>query len=180
MFGFGKKKASEETHTLKAAISGRLVPLADVPDEAFAEKMLGDGYAILPEHTLTADGTTQAELKIVAPCTGTIINVQDTRHAYGIETTDGIQILIHAGVNTVALRGEGFTAAVKTGDSVRAGDTLGTIDLAVIAEKGYAAHTVVLLTEMEKIGTINLLINDALVTAGETDILTYTKKGKTK
>ena len=103
MFGFSKKKVNE----LKATQTGELVDIATLPDPVFAEKMLGDGFAIKP-----------SDDKIYSPASGTVIEVQDSLHAYGIETPDGLQLLIHIGINTVELNGEGFTTSIKKGDKI--------------------------------------------------------------
>ncbi|MGN0650541.1 MAG: PTS glucose transporter subunit IIA, partial [Oscillospiraceae bacterium] len=95
MFGFGKKKNSS---VLVAAASGTVVNVETLPDEVFSKKILGDGYAVKP-----MNGT------IVSPADGKIIDVQDSHHAYGILTNDGLELLVHIGIDTVSLNGEGFT-----------------------------------------------------------------------
>ena len=101
-----KKKTKNE---LLATQNGTIVDLKDVPDEAFAQKLLGDGVAILP-----------TDNEVYSPVDGTIIQVSDTLHAYGISTKDGLDILIHIGIDTVELQGEGFEPLVKEGDQVKA------------------------------------------------------------
>ena len=95
MFDFLKKNKKLE---LLAPMTGELVKLEDVPDEAFSKKLMGDGIAINPTNDL-----------VVAPCEGQIIQIFDTNHAVGIETKEGVEILIHIGIDTVNLKGEGFT-----------------------------------------------------------------------
>ena len=90
-----------------APVKGKVIPLEQVPDEVFAEKVLGDGVAIIPE-----DG------KIYSPVDGTITTITDSLHAYGFETEDGIQMIVHFGLETVNLKGKGFTSRVKVGDKV--------------------------------------------------------------
>ena len=94
-----------------APVKGKVIPLEQVPDEVFAEKVLGDGVAIIPE-----DG------KIYSPVDGTITTITDSLHAYGFETEDGIQMIVHFGLETVNLKGKGFISRVKVGDKVKAGD----------------------------------------------------------
>ena len=89
-------------------ISGKTVSLDDVPDKVFSERLLGDGVAILPE-----DG------RIFSPTDGVISSVAETKHAYGISSDDGTEILIHFGLETVELKGEGFEPLVKSGDRVK-------------------------------------------------------------
>ena len=90
-----------------APLSGQSVPLEQVPDDVFSQKILGDGIAILP-----TDG------KLYAPVNGEIASVAETRHAYGFTSEDGLEILVHVGLESVALKGEGFTSHVKVGDKV--------------------------------------------------------------
>ena len=107
-----------------APVKGKVIPLEQVPDEVFAEKVLGDGVAIIPE-----DG------KIYSPVDGTITTITDSLHAYGFETEDGIQMIVHFGLETVNLKGKGFTSNVKVGDKVKAGDLVAEVDLAYLREQ---------------------------------------------
>ena len=106
-----------------APVKGKVIPLEQVPDEVFAEKVLGDGVAIIPE-----DG------KIYSPVDGTITTITDSLHAYGFETEDGIQMIVHFGLETVNLKGKGFTSRVKVGDKVKAGDLVAEVDLDYLKE----------------------------------------------
>ena len=159
MFGFKKKK---EEKGLVATQDGTVIALSEVPDEAFSEKMLGDGAAIIP----TSD-------EICSPVDGTIIQVTDTLHAYGIQSDDGLDILVHVGINTVELKGEGFTALVKEGDKVKAGDVIAKADLSLIKSKGYETHTPILITNMDDIKEISFIEGSAQ--AGKTVMVTYSK-----
>ena len=96
--------------SILAPLTGRAVPLEQVPDPVFSQKIIGDGIAVIP-----------TEGKIVSPVSGEVVSVADTLHAYGFRTEDGLELLIHVGLETVALKGECFTAHVKTGDHVKAG-----------------------------------------------------------
>lgn len=108
--GFFKKK----TKAFYAMANGKSVAMEDVPDEVFATKMMGEGIAIQPN-----------EGKIYAPCCGKVTMVMDnTKHAVGIENEDGMEILIHVGLDTVNLGGEGFETFVQVGDAVKPGDLL--------------------------------------------------------
>ena len=104
-----------------APFDGRVVPLEQVPDPVFSEKVLGDGCAIIP------DGG-----KIYSPVNGEISSVADTKHAYGFTSEDGLEILVHFGLETVALKGEGFTSYVKEGDKVKIGDLIAEVDLELL------------------------------------------------
>ncbi len=159
MFGFGKKSKQSK---ILATQTGKIIPLNEVPDEAFAEKMLGDGIAILPE-----DG------KIYSPISGEIADITDTLHAFCIASDDGLDVLVHVGINTVELKGEGFKVFVKTGDKVKAGDLIAEADLDFIKSKGYPLYTPTLITNMDAIKEIEPQSGDAK--AGETVVLKYTK-----
>lgn len=124
MFSFFKKK--EEGLMVASPIKGKTVELSQVSDPTFGECMLGKGVAILP-----------AEGKVYAPADGEISMMFDTHHAVSMVTTDGIELLIHIGLETVALKGEGFEPHVQSGDQVKKGDLLLSVDLEKIKSKGY-------------------------------------------
>lgn len=115
-------------------LSGKVVALKDVPDPTFAEGILGLGAAVEP--TIG---------KVVAPDDGEISMIFDTKHAIGITLKNGVELLIHVGINTVKLNGEGFTVHVKNGDAIKRGDTLITFDKNFIEEKGYKTITPVII-----------------------------------
>lgn len=102
---------------LVAVADGKVLPISEVPDPVFAEKMMGEGFAIDP----TSD-------VIVSPISGTLVQVADTLHAYGIQSDLGVEVLVHVGLDTVNLQGKGFEAKVKIGDAVKKGDPLVKID----------------------------------------------------
>lgn len=106
-----------------APVKGKVIPLEQVPDEVFAQKVLGDGVAIIPE-----------EGKIYSPVDGTITTITDSLHAYGFETEDGIQMIVHFGLETVHLEGKGFVSKVKVGDRVKAGDLVAEVNLDYLKE----------------------------------------------
>ena len=122
--------------SILAPLSGQAVPLEQVPDDVFSQKILGDGIAIIP-----SDG------KIYAPVTGEISNVMDTLHAYGFTSEDGLELLVHVGLDSVALKGEGFVSHVKTGDKVKAGQLVAEVDLKLLESKGVPTITPVLICE---------------------------------
>lgn len=121
---------------LKLALpaQGQLLELKDVPDEAFAQKMLGDGYAVDP-----TDG------QIASPIDGTISYIFPTGHAFGVENDD-FEILVHIGIDTVELEGKGFSAKKAAGDSVKAGEVVIVADLDVIKQGGKPIITPVIVT----------------------------------
>lgn len=116
-------------------LSGKTVRLEDVQDAVFAEKMMGDGLAILP-----------VEGKVVAPFDGVVEVAFETKHAIGLKSYDGCELLIHVGLDTVELNGKGFTSHVKKGDSVSAGDLLLEFDLESIQKAGYDTTTPIVVT----------------------------------
>ncbi len=120
---------------LIAPVDGKVIALCDVQDDAFASEILGKGCAILP-----TDGCFHA------PISGTISTLFPSRHAIGITSDDGIEVLIHIGLDTVQLNGEGFTALVKQGDHVEQGQPLVNVDLAFVKEKGFCLETPVVIT----------------------------------
>lgn len=125
---------------LKAVVDGTYVPLEDVSDPIVAEGHLGKGFAIEP-----------AGSKVVAPVAGMLTAVFPTGHAYGITTSQGIEVLVHLGVDTVDLEGKGFTPAVKTGQKVKAGDLLCTIDADAIRAAGKNPIAIVVVTNGEHV-----------------------------
>lgn len=119
-----------------APLSGKIVALEEVPDPVFSEKALGDGIAILPE-----DG------KIYSPVNGVVASIAATNHAYGFQSEEGVEILVHVGLETVGLNGEGFTLYKKEGESVKIGDLVAEADLALIKGKNLNLITPVLLCD---------------------------------
>lgn len=146
---------------LIAPLSGQVVPLDQVPDPTFAEKIMGDGVAIIPE-----DG------KIYSPVTGKVAAVATTRHAFGLCSTDGIEVLIHVGLETVSLNGEPFTVHVETGDEVKAGDLIAEVDLELLHSKDMNTITPVLVCG----GADGLTLHpsEGKVEAGKDSVLTLT------
>lgn len=118
------KKKPDSGIQILAPINGKVIPLEQVPDPVFAEKIIGDGVAVQP-----SDG------KIYSPVDGEITTVADTLHAYGFRTEDGIELLIHFGLETVALKGECFKAHVKAGDKVKAGQLIAEADMAYLKKR---------------------------------------------
>ena len=151
-----------------APLSGKVIALSEVPDEVFSQKVLGDGAAIIPE-----DG------KIVSPVNGEVSTVSETLHAYGFTSDDGLEILVHVGIDSVALKGAGFTAHVKEGDKVKAGDLVAEVDLDVLKKNNIPTITPVLVCD----GADELVMTAATgsVAAGKSVVLTLgeAKQGET-
>ncbi len=134
-----KKKLKPSSLNKKAEIyaplKGAVLPLSEVKDDAFSSEALGKGCAIVP-----VDG------EIVSPFDGKVVMLFETKHAIGLASEDGTEVLIHFGLDTVKLNGEYFTAHVKTGDKVKRGDKLISADLNAIQDKGYDVITPVIIT----------------------------------
>ena len=137
-------------------LNGKVVPLEEVPNPVFSDKILGDGIAV------------------VSPVDGEVVSVADPRHAYGFATEDGMEILVHFGLETVSLNGDVFKAHVKVGDKVKKGDLVAEADIAAIQEKGLKTITPVLICGglEEK----NLEYGAGEAEAGKTAVLTITEK----
>ena len=128
MFNFFKKK--DDNYVLGAPVKGKAVPLSVVGDPTFAQEMLGKGMAVIP-----------SEGKIYAPADGEIGMVFDTLHAVSLTTDFGAEVLIHVGLDTVKMNGDGFTGHVKAGDHVKKGDLLLEVDLDKVKAAGYDTIT---------------------------------------
>ena len=146
-----------------APLTGKAVPLSEVPDSVFSEKVLGDGVAIIP-----ADG------KIVSPVDGEISTVAETSHAYGFTSEDGQEVLVHVGLETVSLNGECFKVYGKAGDKVKAGDLVAEVDLEYLKEKEINPITPVLLCSDTEGKELQYTEGD--VKAGESKVLVLAEK----
>ena len=150
-----------------APLSGEIIALEQVSDPVFSGKVLGDGIAIIPE-----DG------KIYSPVNGTVTTVSSTLHAYGFSTESGLDILVHVGLETVSLKGEGFKVYIKEGDMVKAGELIAEVDLEYLKQKNISATTPVLICT----GAENKLMETASGTAvaGKTSVITLSEKAVEK
>ena len=146
-----------------APLTGKAVPLSEVPDSVFSEKVLGDGVAIIP-----ADG------KIVSPVDGEISTVAETSHAYGFTSEDGQEVLVHVGLETVSLNGECFKVYGKAGDKVKAGDLVAEVDLEYLKEKEINPITPVLICSDTEGKELQYTEGD--VKAGESKVLVLAEK----
>ncbi|OBS61673.1 PTS N-acetylglucosamine transporter subunit IIABC [Enterococcus mundtii] len=138
-------KTSKETFELYAPALGKIIPITEVGDPVFAEKMMGDGYAVLPEAK-----------EIFAPISGTITSIFPTKHALGIETDNGLEVLVHMGINTVDLQGEPFTLYVKQAQRVERGQLLAVVDLAMLEKAGKQTDMIVVFTNSEKVESLTI------------------------
>lgn len=161
LFGGKKDSASKEVN-IYAPLSGEIVNIEDVPDVVFSEKIVGDGIAIRPNGDV-----------IVAPVNGTIGKIFETNHAFSIESDEGIELFVHFGIDTVELKGEGFTRVATEGQKVKVGDPIIQFDLALLESKAKSVLTPVVISNMDEIS--NLQKHTGEVVKGESVVLTITK-----
>ncbi|AFU19579.1 PTS glucose transporter subunit IIA [Actinobacillus equuli subsp. equuli] len=159
---FGSKQAAAKEVKVYAPLSGEIVNIEDVPDVVFSEKIVGDGVAIRP------NGDT-----IVAPVNGTIGKIFETNHAFSIESDEGVELFVHFGIDTVELKGEGFTRVAQEGQSVKAGDPIIKFDLELLESKAKSVLTPVVISNMDEISNLDKKVGQ--VVAGESVVLTLTK-----
>ncbi|CEE00329.1 PTS system glucose subfamily transporter subunit IIA [Caldibacillus thermoamylovorans] len=159
MLDFSKKNHATE---FKSPIVGKALSLSKVPDEVFSSKMMGDGIAFEP-----------SENRLYSPIDGEIVQIFPTLHAVGIKANNGLEILLHIGVDTVNLSGKGFESFVKVGDKVKAGQKLISFDINLIKEKAKSIITSLIITNSEKIDTIEYNFG---VAAKDTTVLTVKVK----
>ncbi|MBM7558212.1 PTS sugar transporter subunit IIA [Halanaerobacter jeridensis] len=149
---------SDDKINLFAPMDGRIVKLEELSDPAFSQKMLGDGIAIDPSNDV-----------VVSPCEGEIVKMFDTNHAVGIETEEGVEILIHIGIDTVKLAGEGFTRIAEDGDKVNVGDELIRIDREFLKENAPSLVTPIVITNSFEVNQV--IDSNKKVASGKDKIL---------
>ncbi len=150
-------------HAIIAPLSGEIVALEQVPDPVFSDKALGDGAAILPENG-----------KIYSPVNGTLVTIAATKHAYGFQSEDGLEVLVHVGLETVGLDGEGFTVHMEEGSAVKIGDLVAEADLSFIQGKGLPVITPVIICDGADGMELEPL--SGKVTGGKDPVLTLTEE----
>ena len=149
------KKSGGKDIVLGAHMTGKVLPLSEVEDEAFAGEVLGKGVAVEP-----------AEGKLFSPVDGTVDNLFDTNHAIGLSTEDGAEILLHIGIDTVKLNGQFFKANVENGQTVKKGDLLISFDIDKIKEAGYKVTTPMIICNTDDYNAVTA-IADGKIKAGE-------------
>lgn len=161
MFGFLKKKENKESsYTLGSPAKGKTVPLSEVNDPTFAEEMLGKGVAVIP-----------AEGRICAPADGKIDMVFDTLHAVSMVTDYGAEVLIHVGLDTVKMNGEGFKGHVKSGDHVKKGDLLLELDLEKVKAAGYDTITPMIVCNTPDYASVETLAGKEVAVGDDVAVL---------
>ena len=158
-------KEKNKVLSVIAPLSGKVVALEQVPDPVFAEKALGEGAAIIPESG-----------KIYSPVDGEVASIAATQHAFGFSSTDGLDVLVHVGLETVALNGEGFTVHVKEGDKVKAGDLVAEVDLKFLDSKNINPITPVIICD--GMDEMSMSIAGGTVSAGKDAVITLKAEAK--
>ncbi|HER6839982.1 TPA: PTS glucose transporter subunit IIA, partial [Streptococcus pyogenes] len=141
------KSGLSTKQTLYAPMTGEMLFLSEVPDETFSSKLLGEGFAILP-----------SEGEVYAPFDGEVITFFPTKHAVALKNTRGVEVLIHVGIDTVELKGQGFEQLVSVGDVVKRGQALLKMDIDFITSKGYSLISPVVVTNSAE--QLEIIIQD--------------------
>ena len=149
-----KSAVVEKEQDIYAIADGQLIPINEVSDEVFSSKMMGDGFAVIP-----------TEGKIFAPISGKILNIFPTKHALGIQTASGVEVLLHMGIDTVSLKGEPFTLFVEEGQEIRQGQLIADVDLKAITDAGRKTDMIVVFTNPDAVE--NLEIHPGAVKANQ-------------
>ena len=139
MFGFLKRKTRE----IKSPVDGQIVALELVEDDVFSQKMVGDGVAVIPMSN-----------RFTAPIDGVVSKIFSTNHAYSIKSTKDLEVMVHIGLDTVALEGKGFTRVANEGDEVKAGDVIIEVDLAYITKHAKDIVTPVIISDESDVKSI--------------------------
>ncbi|GCD84192.1 PTS system glucose-specific EIIA component [Parageobacillus thermoglucosidasius] len=151
------KKIETRAVEIHSPLDGEAIPLEEVPDPVFAQKMMGDGLAIIPKNG-----------KVVSPINGKVVQIFPTKHAVGLVSEEGLEILIHIGLETVELNGEGFEVEVNAGETVKVGDPLINVDLDYLEQKHKEIVTPIIITNMlDKVGDLEYVQKNNIVTRGD-------------
>lgn len=154
VFDFLKGKSNESKDpkaTLTSPVNGKVIPIEEVEDPVFSQKMMGDGFGVVP-----SDGD------IYAPGSGKVVSVFPTQHAVGLELDNGVEVLVHIGIDTVELEGGPFETLVKEGDTVTSDTKISTVSLNGLKEAGKKETVIIVFTNMDQVD------NYSLNTTGET------------
>lgn len=159
---FGKGKEVDKKIQIYAPLSGEYVKIEDIPDPVFAQKMMGEGFGINP-----TEGT------VVSPIEGNVDNVFPTKHAIGLKAENGLELLVHIGLDTVQLDGEGFEVLVDSGDTVKVGDPIIKFDVEYIRNNAKSVISPVIITNSDQTASIHFEDVNAVV-KGETKVIDVT------
>ncbi len=155
------KRKEETIKELKAYVSGSIIPITEVADPVFSSKAMGDGIAIRPEGN-----------QIIAPCNAEISMVAETGHAIGLKLNNGAELLIHIGIDTVTLNGQGFHVTVKQGKKIKQGAVILEFDKELIEQKGFATDCIMVLTNVDDFPDVKFVYNQNAV-KNQTVICTF-------
>lgn len=161
MFGIFKNKKNKEVKGFYSIVDGESIDLTNVEDDVFSNKILGDGIAVRPKSNT-----------VVSPCEGEVTLVSDTKHAIGLKNNDGVEVLIHIGLETVQLDGEGFEAFCKVGDKVKVGQKLVDVDRELLKQKNIPDVTMMVIVEQNGREISNYHTNKS-VKSGEDLLIEY-------
>lgn len=154
------KRKENTTSTFLAPVSGECIALDEVADEAFASKLCGDGIAIIPSENLYR-----------SPVDGVLTGIAESKHAYTLTSKDGLEVLVHIGIDTVELKGEGFTPKAAVGENLRRGDPLCEVDIAMLKEKGYDTTSPAVISNIDEVK--NVKFHKGTVTGGSDTVIEY-------
>ena len=160
LFNFSKKD-SDNKIKLIAPVSGTTVNLSEVPDAVFSQKIVGDGIAFNPTGNV-----------IVAPCAGIINKIFKTNHAFSMLTDGGIELFVHFGIDTVELKGQGFTRIANEDQRVSVGDHIISFDLDFLSREARSVVTPMIISNMNQVVSMSSEVNNKQVEAGESIVLT--------
>lgn len=152
-------KSKKKKHIIYSPVKGKAIPLGEVGDGVFSEKLVGDGIAVVP-----------TDNRIVIPIDGTVSFIMETGHAFGIQIPDGPEVLVHIGIDTVNEKGQGFKVLIKEKQRVSVGMPAVITDKKELEKKGYNMSVIVLVPEAEKYGTLEQKAS-GMVNAAEQVIL---------
>lgn len=159
---FGKGKEVNKEIEIYAPLTGEYINIEDIPDPVFAQKMMGEGFGINP-----------TEGEVVSPIEGKVDNVFPTKHAIGLKADNSLEILVHIGLDTVQLDGQGFEILVSSGDTVQVGDPLLKFDLEYIRNNAKDVISPIIITNSDQTESIH--VNDVkAVIKGETKVVDVT------
>lgn len=144
-----KVKSTTDSIIVKSPIKGKILSLEEVPDEVFAQKLLGEGIAMIPEEGV-----------IYSPVDGEVVQLfMPSKHAIGIRSNEGVEVLIHIGIDTVSMNGDGFEAFVDTGSTVTCGQELIRFDIDKVEKNAKTAITPIIITNSHELKNINIIAN---------------------
>lgn len=149
-----KNKKEKNPFSISSPLNGKIIPQEEIEDKVFVDEAIGKGVGILVKNEMQT---------LVAPISGVISMIFPTKHAIGICTDEGIEVLIHIGINTVELNGEYFEKHIEVGQKVKRGEKLVTVDFSNIRNKGFNTTTILLVTNYNKFGNIEFKYKDSLV-----------------